>query len=67
MATSNNEYRKLFSPESLLDQISKKLYTLKGVLNSNDFDFEKSKGNIIESIESIQNFVSTLQEGLKEK
>lgn len=67
MATSNNEYRKLFTPESLLDQISKKLYALKGVLNSNDFDFKKSKGNIIESIESIQSYVSTLQEGLKEK
>lgn len=65
MTTSRNEYRKSLSPEVLIEHISNNLYTLKGVLNANDFDFKDSKENIIESIELIQSHVSTLKEKIE--
>ena len=65
MTTLKNEYREALSPELLIEHISKNLYTLKGVLQTNDFDFKESKVNIIESIELIQSHVSALQEKIK--
>ena len=56
------EYLKGLLPELLIDHISKNLHVLKGVLNATDFDYSKSKENIIESIELIQKHVTELQE-----
>jgi hypothetical protein len=65
MTTLKNEYLKGLSPALLIDHVSKNLYTLKGVLKANDFDFRESKDSIIESIELIQSHVSALQEKIK--
>lgn len=61
MTALKEDYINGLSPEVLIDHINENLYSLKGVLESNDFDFKESKANIIETIKLIQSHVLILK------
>jgi len=51
-----------FNTNELIGIIEKKLVSLKGVINSEDFDFNESKKLVIESLSLIEKHFSDLKE-----
>jgi hypothetical protein len=56
-----------FTANELIDIMGKNLNSLKGVLNSEDFDFNKSKKLVIESIDKIEKHLKNLNDILNKK
>ena len=62
MENLKREYYKGLPADSLIKMIGDNLFTLKGVLNDDDFNFKKSKDSVNTTIELIERHLSALQE-----